>query len=95
MKTIYKYPLEITDTQEILIPHDSVILDIQFQNDTLCLWALISDTEETSKDKITVNIVGTGNPASHVDTSRYIGTVQQFGGSLVWHVFVTTQGVYE
>lgn len=40
-KTIYKYPLDVTDVQEIKLPVGAEILTVQAQNGTLCLWALV------------------------------------------------------
>lgn len=84
MKTIYKYGLQITDLQELEMPKHAKLLSVQFQGDTLCLWALV-DNELPSSKKV-IEIFCTGNPI--VDTPReFIGTVQQMYGLLVWHVF--------
>jgi len=38
-KTTWKYPLEITDEQNLMMPEGAEILTAQMQGGTLCLWA--------------------------------------------------------
>ena len=84
---IWKWELEITDLQTIAVPRDPSFLSVQFQSGTLCLWALVDPDEP--KRKYAIRIIGTGNPISDppLSANRFIGTVQQFNGELVWHVF--------
>jgi len=86
MKKIFKYPLEITDTQFVELPLGAEILTAQMQGDQLCLWAMVN----TSPDAITKNrrieIIGTGNPVPTGDL-KYISTFQVYGGGLIFHVF--------
>jgi hypothetical protein len=86
MKKIFKYPLEITDTQFIELPLGAEILTVQVQGDQLCLWAMVN----TSPDAITKNrrieIVGTGYPVPAGDL-KYISTIQIMDGSLIFHIF--------
>ena len=85
MKTIYKYPLETTDTQVIKIPRYHKILSVQEQNTKLIMWVLVDSNSD--EEDVTIEIFGTGNPINP-DFKRfsYISTVQDFRG-LVWHVF--------
>lgn len=83
MKRIYKYPIEITDVQNVMLPFGAEILCVQFQQEQLCLWAIVNDNTPEPR---TIYIFGTGHDMD--DTPRrYIGTVQQHGGALIWHVF--------
>lgn len=85
MKTIWKFNLELYDTQAIEIPIGARPLTVQMQNGELCLWAIVDSTAE--KTRCYVHIIGTGNPVPpNVDEYRYINTVQD--GAFVWHVFV-------
>lgn len=85
MKTIYKYPLEITDEQEIEIPLGSRILSVQMQRDQLCLWAMVN-SKVTNKTKIKILVCGTGNPIEYPPSRmEFLGTIQQ--QVFVWHVF--------
>lgn len=85
MRTIYKYKLAVVDEQEIQIPDFAEILSVQNQNGELCLWALVNS--DNKPEPWTIQIVGTGNPASGINAEDFIGTVQQHDGGLVWHVF--------
>lgn len=84
-KTIWKYDLEVTDVQKVLMPIDAMPLHVAVQgNDsTIQLWALVDPTEDM-EDRFFA-IVGTGNPAPDDDQGEWVGSVQQ--GRFVWHVF--------
>jgi hypothetical protein len=82
MKTIFKYPLSVTDTQTIRMPEGAEILTVQMQKDSMCLWALVEDTSPVEPRIIL--IFGTGHEVTGID-NVYIGTVQM--DSLVFHVF--------
>lgn len=84
MKKIYKYELEVTDKQVVMVPEDSEPLSVQVQNGIVCLWMLVDPDQQL--EELHVFVVGTGNkmPAG-VDEHDYVGTVQV--GEFVWHVF--------
>lgn len=88
MKTIYKYPLQVTDHQKIAMPTDAKILTCQLQNGVLCLWAEVEIVapELSGVDIRDIEIYGTGRKMDERYNRDYIATVQMFGGSLVWHV---------
>jgi hypothetical protein len=86
MKTIYKYPIKITDVQTVTLPINAEIISAQMQGDTLCLWAIVN-TSNTDTEGRVIEVVGTGNPMSDGIRRVYIGTTQMQGGSMVWHVF--------
>ena len=77
---IYKYQLEITDSQTLALPRGFKILSIQLQNRKLCLWASVP--ESTYTDDITFLIAGTGHETPE---GEYIDTVQL--DEFVFHVF--------
>lgn len=81
---IWKYPIIITDEFEILMPYDALVLCVQMQLDTPCIWIKTTGTNKLEKKKF--SIVGTGNPFNARGLS-YIGTFQQHVGALVWHLF--------
>ncbi len=82
MKTIWKFPLEITDHQSVSIPSISRLLTVQMQGDTPCLWALVDpDSTETTT---VIAIRGTGLPITGL-IGEYIATFQV--GWLVFHAF--------
>lgn len=83
MKSIFKYGLEIKhDTQTILMPKGAEILDAQFQNKTICIWAIV-DTEE-DKEYRTFEVLGTGFTLSDAK-KKHISTTQL--EDFVFHVF--------
>jgi hypothetical protein len=89
MKTIYKYPIEITDEQVVEMPVYARILGVQMQGDNVNIWALV-DTELPTLS-VKIRVLGTGNPIAAGLQLRYIGTVC---GVFVWHVFIDdTEGV--
>lgn len=82
---IWKFQLQLKDTQVINMPYAAKILCVQDQNGVPCLWALCKMDDGTS-DR-TIDIFGTGHSIMDLFTRTYIGTVQQMNGALVWHVF--------
>lgn len=86
-KTIWKFPLEITDRQEVEMPQGACILSVQMNGGRPCLWALV-DPEKPS-EKFVLFIYGTGRPVD-ANGKAYVGTFQVRGmlEIYVWHVFV-------
>lgn len=84
MKTIWKFPLSVTDEQIVQIPGRGVVLTIQEQRGWPCLWAMVDDTQ--FKNPRTIHIYGTGHPMPD-DPGHYVSTFQMHGGELVFHVF--------
>jgi len=82
MKTIYKYPLVITDLQTIQLPISAVILTAKEQNGILQLWAEV-ETDNELEERI-IEIFGSGNP---IERHRrvYIATIIQT--IFVWHIY--------
>ena len=92
MKQIFKYPLEVDDYQEIRMPGDAVILDVQDQNRQIVLWALVD--RQNPEESRCFRVIGTGQPMVDDGGLVYVGSVQQWydvGGSLVWHIFEAPQ----
>ena len=83
MKKIFKYELRVMGLNQLEIPKGHQVLTVQMQKGIMCLWVLV-DPEETTQE-IRIVVVGTGHPIE--SNLHYIGTVQQLGGSLMWHVF--------
>jgi hypothetical protein len=87
-KTIFKYPLLVTDFQDVLLPIGAEILTIQTQDETACMWALVNPSEK-EKEIRNIEIFGTGHPIGYdMGISRkYISTFQMRDGQLVFHAF--------
>lgn len=85
METIYKYPLEIFDSQKIYTFKTMRPLCIQLQNGIPTLWALVDTNSKQTSRRIVMH--GTGNEIDRsVFNYQYLGTVQLNG--LVWHYFL-------
>lgn len=83
-RTIYKYKLERTDVQTIVLPRAYTILRIDRQYDDLCLWAL--GFPDSPSVPVIIYMIGTGHPVSEeVKAENYINTV--FDGPFVFHFF--------
>lgn len=84
MRTIYKYPIEITDLQKIEMPIGEVLHAGLDPSGTPCIWAAV----DTECDRISQEILiyGTGNTMPvYPSGRRHVGTFVQ--GQFVWHVF--------
>lgn len=85
MKTIYKYPIPITDEFTLPLPKGAKILTFQTQHNKPHIWAVI-DTEE-GLEPVEFRLFGTGHSMEDADALEYIGTAQTEGGLLIWHLF--------
>lgn len=86
-KSIFKYNLETTDKQTVLMPKGAEILTIQAQDEHAKLWALVDPTAHL--EERTIEIFGIGHPVC-CDMGvecKYISTYQLFGGNCVFHAF--------
>ena len=83
MNKIYKYPIdEIKGT--ITLPVGSNILDIEYQEGNLFLWALV-DTNTKETQEIELEIYGTGWDIKNPDQLKHLKTLHHRG--FVFHVF--------
>lgn len=85
VKSIWKWPLEVTSVQELKMPAGAKILCVQVQDELPVLWALI-DPNEPKIVQCRINVIGTGHRIEG-DPGRYISTFQMAGGQLVFHAF--------
>lgn len=83
MKKIWKFQLQVTDTQIVEMPVGAEILSLQVQHSVPCIWALVDD--HVGREKVTFTAYGTGHDVYH--RSGYVGTYQLHTGTLVFHVF--------
>jgi len=80
---IWKYELEVTDVQSVIMPRGAEVLSVQNQGGSICLWVIVDPKEENVWREF--EIIGTGNPMEPDIRRSFIGTVQV--DRLVWHVF--------
>jgi len=86
-KSIFKYNLETTDRQTVLMPKGAEILTVQTQHEDGKLWALV-DPNAPLEERV-IEIFGTGHPV-YCDMGverKYIATYQLPGGNYVFHAF--------
>lgn len=89
-QSIWKFPIAILYYQEIEFPKGAQILSVQEQYGEVCLWAKVDKEAQVEMREIIV--LGTGHLIPGDTNDHYIGTVQQAGGRLVWHVFERLKG---
>jgi len=86
--TVWKYPLRITDDQELRLPKGARVLTIQAQHDVPCLWALV-DSQETETELWQLVMLGTGHQAPpDLAWFQYAASYQVQQGRLIFHVFL-------
>ena len=87
MKTVYKYPLQLVEKQEISLPDNHQILDIQLQNGVPCMWVLldVDDLQPSKSHTFYISIFGTGHKFD-AKQLNFIKTLQ-FNSGLVFHFF--------
>jgi len=80
---VWKYELEVKDSQVLSIPDKAKMLTVQSINNRPNLFALVNPLADTV-DRI-VRVYGTGDT---VDSGgKYIGTVQEDKGLFTYHIF--------
>lgn len=86
-KTIWKFPLEVTDKQFIKMPIGSEIISVQNQLETPCLWAIVNP--DKAIEERCFELFGTGHnmPDDMGIDRKFIGTFQLRNGDFVGHLF--------
>lgn len=84
MKKIFKYVLDVIDSQPLVLPKGSEIISATEQRGEIVLYAL--ETRETEPEQYEIFIFGTGNPIEG-DPGEFIGTVMLQHQTFVVHVF--------
>lgn len=90
MKKIYKYEVPALGDEPIFVPAGSRFLSLVCQDDIPVVYFL-TDPAIKKMDKHYFKIIGTGwgiDDAAFDNYGTYIGSVQQFNGQLVWHVWM-------
>lgn len=90
MRVVYKYDLlgpNPGGTQIINMPTGAMIMKVGVQVQGPVIWALVDSEQPTESREFM--ILGTGHPTDMLDSGsfRYIGTFEERGGTLVWHLF--------
>lgn len=85
MKTIWKFEIDLVDSQRVIMPQQSEILSVDTQDGHLCLWALVDPDQPKAEREIIIR--GTGHPAEGLKARDFICTVLMNHDTLVWHFF--------
>ena len=85
-QAIHKFQLPEGKAHKISMPVGSKVLDFQYQNGTICMWAIVQEGAFPVTKRMTrrFRIVGTGE-AYDFQGRKYQQTLQD--GDEVWHIF--------
>ncbi len=86
MKAVWKFPLETTDEQTIMLPSEAEPLTVQVQHGYPYLWCLVDTHIHTEPRRI--RIIGTGHEIGSGFSGKYVGTYQLDNGNFIGHVFL-------
>ena len=87
MRTVWKFPIVVTDRQHVIMPSGARVLAVHPQHEQLCLWAVVDP--DAPKTATLIHIAGTGHQLpDDIDQFRYAGTAHLHAGALVLHVFL-------
>lgn len=88
MRTVLKFPLEVTLEQVLFLPVHFKILRLALQRNAVCVW--IEMEEDAKRMATTVYLCGTGHRVPR-EASIHIGSVEDAGG-FIWHYYMARQG---
>lgn len=88
-RTIWKFPVTVTDEFTIEMPRGAHMLAVQTQGGVPFLWALVDP--EAELEQVGFRVFGTGHDATSVvdPGAFYVGTFQMQNGGLVFHLYCT------
>jgi hypothetical protein len=82
--TIWKFPIEIADEQQVRMPVGAYILSAGIDpHGDLCVWAQVDPAEKHKEDR-RILIMGTGNLFEET-TASFLASVTM--PPFVWHVY--------
>lgn len=82
---IWKFPLGKTVTDSVItvqMPKNAKILHVRSQKDVPCVWTLVDPEADTESRYFYIAATG-----ETVPDGQYLGTVFQYDGAYVWHIF--------
>jgi len=88
-KSIWKYVIELKEWPNPIfdIPKGGIVLTAQLQHEKICIWVEVDPNADHEERMF--EIFGTGHPIREdMGVERkYISTVQDNFGKLIWHVY--------
>lgn len=85
-RSIWKYKLEVADSQVISLPKESKILSLLTQYDHPVIYVEVNKDEKETED-YSFECYGTGHIIRHDDSYTYLGSITMLNDSFVYHVF--------
>ncbi len=87
---IFKYPLEIVESQAILVPKGSKYISLLSQNDRPCVYAAVDPLCEEFEDWF-FEMRGTGHVIDEetLRSAQFLGTITTHDSRFVWHIWRT------
>ena len=90
MKKVFKYKLQPSPEQTIVLPIEHEILSVETQNNEIVIYALVTP-DDPRKDRRYVRrvaVLGTGHPTADLSNYDFLGTVSTNDTMFFWHIFV-------
>lgn len=85
--TIWKFPIQVHDEQEVVMPEGAQLLHVAMQQGQPCVWAQVNPDAAPTPRKI--RVFGTGHDMPD-DPGQYLGTFPMMEGRLIFHVYDAT-----
>lgn len=85
MKAVWKYNIELTDTNKFDMPLRTEILHVECQGGDAVMWALVNLNEKLTEWREFI-VVETGR-AIDARSCEYVGTFQLSAGTYIGHIF--------
>lgn len=93
MKTIWKFPVEM-GRFELSLPVGAEVLSVQAQQGPPQMWVLLDPDIGRDTMRRAFEVFGTGHPIPP-SAHTFIGTFQLASGSLVFHLFETSDATQQ
>ena len=89
IESVWKYPLDITDEQSIVLPYGARFLSVMEQNNLPTIYACVNPLAGI-KEVWHISMRGTGHDIGRemLETSEFLGTIGTHGGELMWHLWL-------
>jgi hypothetical protein len=85
VKTIWKFPLVVTNEFSLPLPRGAQFLSVQAQHGDPQTWWLVDPNAPRRARKFRIH--GTGHEVYQPGRLTFLGTFQLEGGALVFHLF--------
>lgn len=87
MKSVYKYTLDIKESNVIELPLFSEVLSVESQGENIVVYGLVN-TEQKETISYDFRTYGTGHIIEFdLKEYKFLGTVKMYNGGLMFHVF--------